>query len=140
MESTPIRLGYWKFRGRGQVIRHLLAYTGLSWEEKTYDQPGDWFAIGDKNKLDLDFPNLPYIIKGDFKLTESNAIANYIIRSSSKGDLLGKAPEDTALMEMVLFMLEDIFNPTVNMFYSPNYYLNLKLIIYIFRFEPTLSN
>ena len=24
-------------------------------------------------------------------------------------------------MEMVLFMLEDIFNPTVNMFYSPNY-------------------
>ena len=121
MDNGKIKLGYWKIRGRGQVIRHLLAYTQLPWEEKTYDQPGDWFAIGDKTKLGLDFPNLPYIMKGDFKLTESNAIANYIVKLSGKSDLLGKSVEDTAQMEMVLFMLEDIFNPTVNMFYSPNY-------------------
>ena len=69
MEGSKIKLGYWAIRGRGQVLRHLLAYTGLPWEEKTYKEPGEWFAIGDKNKIDLDFPNLPYIIKGDFKLT-----------------------------------------------------------------------
>lgn len=84
MEGSKVKLGYWKIRGRGQVLRHLLAYTGLPWEEKTYDQPGEWFAIGDKDKLGLDFPNLPYIIKDDFKLTESNALANYIIKLSGK--------------------------------------------------------
>jgi hypothetical protein len=26
-----IKLGYWGLRGRGQVLRLLLAYTGLSW-------------------------------------------------------------------------------------------------------------
>jgi len=31
MESPKLKLGYWNIRGRGQVIRHLLAYTGLSW-------------------------------------------------------------------------------------------------------------
>ena len=86
-----------------------------------YKQPGDWFAIGDKEKLGLDFPNLPYLINGDFKLTESMAIANYIIRRSGKTELLGKGIEDQAKIEMVLFMLEDIFSPAANMFYSPNY-------------------
>jgi len=60
-------------------------------------------------------------MRGELKLTESNAIANYIVKVSGKMDLLGKTVDDTAQMEMVLFMLEDIFNPTVNMFYSPNY-------------------
>lgn len=90
-----IKIGYWGIRGRGQVIRHLCAYTGIDWEEVTYKQPGEWFAIGDKNKLGLDFPNLPYLINGDFKLTESMAIANYIIRKS-KPELLGKTIEDQA--------------------------------------------
>lgn len=31
MESSKITLGYWNLRGRGQVLRLLLAYTGLEW-------------------------------------------------------------------------------------------------------------
>jgi glutathione S-transferase len=42
--------------------------------------------------LGLDFPNLPYLIKGDFKLTESIAIAKYIAKISDKKNLLGKTP------------------------------------------------
>lgn len=34
---------------------------------------------------------------------------------------MGKTAEDQATLEMVLFVLEDIAGPTVNMFYSPNY-------------------
>jgi hypothetical protein len=57
-------LGYWNFRGRGQVPRHLLAYSGLTWEDKVYEGAEKWFGNGDKGKLGLDFPNLPYITCG----------------------------------------------------------------------------
>ena len=84
MESDKFVLGYWKRRGRGQVIRHLLAYTGLPWEDKVYVGLEKWFGNGDKITLGFDFANLPYLIKGDFKLTESGAIAKYIVRKSDK--------------------------------------------------------
>lgn len=116
-----LKLGYWALRGRGQVLRLLLAYTGLDWEETTYKDASQWFGTGDKTKLGLDFPNLPYLISGNFKLTESIAIAKYIIRRSDKKDLLGKNAEDEAKIEMILSLLDDIFNPTFSMFFSPNH-------------------
>lgn len=39
---------------------------------------------GDKVALGLEFANLPYLIDGDFRLTESNAIARYIIKRAGK--------------------------------------------------------
>uniref|UniRef100_A0A8B9DWX2 glutathione transferase n=1 Tax=Anser cygnoides TaxID=8845 RepID=A0A8B9DWX2_ANSCY len=36
--------------------------------------------INEKEKLGLDFPNLPYFIDGSTKLTQSNAILRYIAR------------------------------------------------------------
>ncbi len=115
-------MGYWKFRGRGQVIRHLLAYTGLEYEEKSYGQPNEWFGSnGDKGKLGLDFPNLPYLVQGDFRLTESMAIANHVVRVGKREELLGKTGEDRARVEMLLFLLEDLFSLTMNLFFSPNY-------------------
>jgi glutathione S-transferase len=116
-----IKLGYWNLRGRGQVLRLLLAYTGQDWEEVTYKDASQWFGIGDKTKLGFDFPNLPYLINGDFKLTESIAIARYIIRKSNKPELLGKNVEDEAKIEMILSLLDDIFSPTFSMFFSPNH-------------------
>lgn len=77
-------LGYWGIRGRGQVLRLLLAYSGLEWEDRVYSGPEKWFGNGDKVKLGLEFPNLPYLINGDFKLTESVAIMKYIVRKSNK--------------------------------------------------------
>jgi len=31
-KGKKIQLGYWGLRGRGQVLRLLLSYTGLEWE------------------------------------------------------------------------------------------------------------
>ena len=84
MQTDKIKLGYWNLRGRGQILRLLLSYTGLPWQDVVYTGPEKWFGGGDKNQLGFDFPNLPYLIKGDFKLTESSAIARYIVRSSNK--------------------------------------------------------
>uniref|UniRef100_A0A4X1URQ5 Glutathione S-transferase n=1 Tax=Sus scrofa TaxID=9823 RepID=A0A4X1URQ5_PIG len=78
-------LGYWDIRGLAHAIRLLLEYTDSSYEEKKYtlgDAPdydrSQW--LSDKFKLGLDFPNLPYLIDGAHKLTQSNAILRYIAR------------------------------------------------------------
>ena len=42
----------------------------------------------------MDFPNLPYLIDGGFKTSESNAIQKYIIMKSGKTELLGKDLKD----------------------------------------------
>ncbi len=69
--------GYWGARGNGQISRLLLAYTGAVWEDVKYTSPDQWFGK-DKQELGLAFPNLPYLIDGDLKLTESSALHRYI--------------------------------------------------------------
>lgn len=70
---SKVTLGYWKSRGRAQVARLLLAYVGMAWEDVQYKEPQQWFGK-DKESLGLEFPNLPYLIDGDLKLTETRAI------------------------------------------------------------------
>ncbi len=36
-------LGYWDIRGAAQPIRYFLEYTGLSYEEKRYSNPQEWY-------------------------------------------------------------------------------------------------
>lgn len=58
---NKVSLGYWRMRGRGQVPRLLLVYTGATWEDIQYSAPEQWFG-GDRETLGLEFPNLPYVI------------------------------------------------------------------------------
>jgi glutathione S-transferase len=105
--TTKIQFGYWDFRGRGQVIRHLLTYTGLDWEETVYTDAVKWFT-SDKQSLDLDFPNLPYLIDGEFTLSESVAIARYVANRSGKTELLGKNFYDSAKVDEIFGVFEDL--------------------------------
>ncbi len=70
-------LGYWAIRGRGSVPRMLLEYTGTPYEEKRYSDFKDWFGA-DKLNFKGEFPNLPYIIDGANRITETRAVVNYI--------------------------------------------------------------
>ena len=102
-EQPQVKLGYWRIRGFAQPIRLLLHYTNTPFEDVLYVQ-GDgpefsrkeWFDV--KFNLGLDFPNLPYYIAGDVKLTESSAIIRYI---ADKNNLLGKDPETRAWVTML---------------------------------------
>ena len=76
--ATKIQFGYWGIRGKAQVIRLLLTYTGLDWEDTIYSDHAKWFGK-DKQSLGFDFPNLPYLIDGDLKISESSAIERYVI-------------------------------------------------------------
>jgi glutathione S-transferase len=66
---------YWGIRGLAQPLRFLWAHLDLKVEDKFADRE-EWFG---KHKPEqaktFDFPNLPYIKKGDYILTESVAIA-----------------------------------------------------------------
>ncbi|XP_037268675.1 glutathione S-transferase Mu 2-like [Rhipicephalus microplus] len=78
-------LGYWGMRGLGQPIRNLLVYKGVQFEDKRYKfgpapdyDRGEW--LREKYTLGLWFPNLPYYIGDDVRLTQSLAILRYLGR------------------------------------------------------------
>lgn len=118
--DNKIKLGYWGIRGLGQVSRLLLAYSGLAWEDVKYLTREDWYDK-DRTGLDLVFPNLPYIIDGDFKLTESRALNLYIIKKSGKTELLGKTVEDEARVESIIGVLTDIRTTIGPLFFDPDW-------------------
>ncbi|GIZ04207.1 glutathione S-transferase Mu 3 [Caerostris extrusa] len=79
-------LGYWNKRGRVEPIRYLLHHKNVDFEDKRYIFGQDeWKKV--KFTLGFDFPNLPYYIDGDTKLTQSVAILRYL---GGKYDLDGK--------------------------------------------------
>uniref|UniRef100_A0ACB8F4V6 Uncharacterized protein n=1 Tax=Sphaerodactylus townsendi TaxID=933632 RepID=A0ACB8F4V6_9SAUR len=51
----------------------------------------------EKDKLGLDFPNLPYLIDGETKITQSNAILRYIGR---KHNMCGESEEELIRVDM----------------------------------------
>jgi glutathione S-transferase len=85
-------------------MRYQLAYCGVDYENVYFEQDEnhsthDWL----KHKFNLGhpFPNLPHFIDGDVKLSETNAVHQYIARKY-KPELLGKTPADQARIEMFL--------------------------------------
>jgi glutathione S-transferase len=122
---SKLVFGYWKVRGLGQPLRLLLAYSGLDFEDVQYDSREKWFE-GDKQTLGFDFPNVPYLIDGDFKLTESTAIAKYIIRRSGKTDLLGKTAQDRGHVNNIVGVVTDSMKDIRALFWNKDYE-NLKI-------------
>jgi glutathione S-transferase len=70
--NYKLLLGYWAVPLRAESAKYILELAGYPYEEKLYTSAtaGDWFGK-DKQSLGLDFPNLPYLINGATKLTES---------------------------------------------------------------------
>uniref|UniRef100_A0A1E1X3R2 glutathione transferase n=1 Tax=Amblyomma aureolatum TaxID=187763 RepID=A0A1E1X3R2_9ACAR len=80
--ATPI-VGYTNARGLAQSIRNLLVYKGVNFQDKRYEfgpapayEKQGWAA--DKASLGLAFPNLPYYIDRDVRLTQTVAILRYL--------------------------------------------------------------
>lgn len=83
--SGKVILGYWNIRAKGEPVRLMLNYLGVPYEEVNYyktDDKSDWIAV--KPKIGIPFANLPYLIDGDVKLSESYAIMRYLGRKHKK--------------------------------------------------------
>lgn len=122
-DSNP-KLGYWAIRGLGQPCRLLLAYSGKAFDEKLYtlkQVDGKWDRsewLDEKFSLGLDFPNLPYLIHGSLKLTQSTAIIMYLAELAG---LLGSTPEIRARANMLSCFASDIRAPYVSLSYNPQF-------------------
>uniref|UniRef100_U3FGA7 Glutathione S-transferase n=1 Tax=Callithrix jacchus TaxID=9483 RepID=U3FGA7_CALJA len=119
----PMTLGYWDIRGLAHAIRLLLEYTDSSYEEKMYtmgDAPdydrSQW--LKEKFKLGLDFPNLPYLIDGAHKITQSNAILRYIAR---KHNLCGETEEEKIWEDILENQLMDNRMQLARLCYDPDF-------------------
>lgn len=123
-QKPPLHFGYWAIRGLGNSIRHVLHYTGTPYREKTYKfEPADsaqrraeWLT--DKPCLNLDFPNLPHLIDGPVKITQSVAILRYLARRS------GILPTDDAQrtrLDVIEQHLNDLLWENIRLCYDPGY-------------------
>ena len=96
-----ITLCYWEVRARGEIPRYLLRYSGETWTDDriplTKEGMARWRA--EKYNLGLDLPNLPYLVDGDIKITQSLAIIRYLGRKF--GLMPGDNVQDIVKCEMV---------------------------------------
>ncbi|XP_037008366.2 glutathione S-transferase Mu 1-like [Artibeus jamaicensis] len=116
-------LGYWDVRGLAHPIRLLLEYTDSNYQEKRYtmgDAPdfdrSQW--LNEKFTLGLDFPNLPYLIDGAHRLTQSNAILRYIAR---KHNLCGETEEEKIRVDILENEVMDLRMYNIRICYSPDF-------------------
>ncbi|XP_006866065.1 PREDICTED: glutathione S-transferase Mu 1-like [Chrysochloris asiatica] len=116
-------LGYWDIRGLAHAIRLLLEYTDSNYEEKKYtmgDAPdfdrSQW--LNEKFKLGFDFPNLPYLIDGAHKITQSNAILRYIAR---KHNMSGETEEEKIRVDIMENQCMDTCMELARVCYSPDF-------------------
>ena len=101
-----MELGYWNIKGRVEPIRLLLAYTKQEYKDVHPTSKEDWAEK--RSKLGFESPNLPYLIDGDFSLTESSAILYYVAERSGDQSLIGKDIKQRARIQMVGGMLNNI--------------------------------
>lgn len=101
----------------------ILAYTETAFEDCKYAygpapdfDRSAWLKV--KNTLGLDFPNLPYYIEDNVKLTQSVAIMRYLAR---KHKLDPETEQDRIRADLVEQQIIDIRGGFAKMCYNPDF-------------------
>lgn len=105
-------------------IRFLLEYTEQPYQEKLYScgPPPDFDKshwLDEKFKLGLDFPNLPYYLDEDVKISQSQVILRHLAR---KHGLDGKTEADKLRVELALAQVTDYHMDFVRIVYNPQFH------------------
>uniref|UniRef100_A0A8C4Z3Z5 glutathione transferase n=1 Tax=Gadus morhua TaxID=8049 RepID=A0A8C4Z3Z5_GADMO len=135
--TMAMKLAYWDIRGLAQPIRLLLEFTGTKYEDKFYvcGEAPDYDKtcwIDEKHKLGMDFPNLPYLVDGERKMVQSNAIMRYIAR---KNNLCGETEDEKVRVDLMENQSMDFRNSFVMLCYGdhdklkPGFLKNLPVVL-----------
>ncbi|XP_074594729.1 glutathione S-transferase-like [Brevipalpus obovatus] len=112
----PLILGYWaSIRGRFEPIHLLLLHSGVDFEFKKYTSLSEWAA--DKASMRFDFPNLPYLIDGDVKLTQTLAILRYLARKLNLG--VKTCEPEIRRMDLIEQQADEVMQLSIRIFQSP---------------------
>lgn len=128
-----MEFGYWKCQGRSEVSVYVLHYIG---KDFTIYNPPDFQEWSQKKQKMQDegffAPNLPYLIDGDYKLSESQAIPIYLLKKYGKEDMLGKNTEEMGRVCQLggIFgdQMKDMFEITTTEEYKESYDKKLQTL------------
>lgn len=84
-------IGYFRLRGRAQVPRLLLEYLGVSYRDHIFDTVKDWRNYKTEHEKNWPLLELPFLIDGKLRLTETVPICNYIVMKYGHKDMLGRS-------------------------------------------------
>ena len=121
-----LKLYYWEFKGRAVDIRTLLSYLKVNYQEiilKGEEWGGLQKSLSDSG---FNFPNLPMIDDGGFKLSESKAVLAYLAESKGNYTLLGKTPQDRAIVRQIEGVDNEIRELILKNIFSPDYKANIQ--------------
>jgi len=87
-EEPRFTFAYWNVRGLGAPARLMFAYKNVTYKRENYETENgqNWFQV--KYKLNLSFPNLPFLFDNSkrLRITESRAIYRYLGRALGIGN------------------------------------------------------
>eukprot|EP00918_Siedleckia_nematoides_P082663 GHVU01181162.1.p1 GENE.GHVU01181162.1~~GHVU01181162.1.p1 ORF type:complete len:231 (-),score=54.54 GHVU01181162.1:923-1615(-) len=113
-KPTPVTFGYWNIRGLAQPIRLLMEYLKVEYKDRQYNvaqlPDGTWDRsewTKEKETLGMSFPNLPYLLDGDVKISESIAIMRHLVRKY-KPELMGKTDPERAQVDELVGVICDL--------------------------------
>lgn len=109
-------LTYWPLRGLCQPINWLMEYAGMDYEVRPMMEYQAW--LKEKADLPLDYPNLPHIVDGDVRMSESMAICKYLAR---KCNLMPQTDEEIRNADMTEGALMDFKMLFFKLMFSENY-------------------
>jgi len=100
MTTTPIEIHYWNVRGRVYSLITLLEYTNTAYTWKKTTDPDTYFSSKSALKNSgLLYPNLPYIVHNDIKISESWALMAYAINQNQNSEFQKLLPDYTKLAD-----------------------------------------
>lgn len=105
----------------------MLHFSGVNFHDRRYNQTfneennewdrSDW--MNEKFNLGMDYPNLPYLLDEDVKLTETLAIMQYIAKKY-KPELLGRNAAEVGRIHMLEAAVYKLKMSTAGPCYAPD--------------------
>lgn len=88
--------------------RLLLEYLGVPYKDQIFETIKDWGQYKVQEEKNWPFLELPFLIDGSVRLTETVPICNYIILKYGQPQMLGRCLRDEAILNMYTWSIDNM--------------------------------